>query len=96
METLFFLHKHVHDFTLDDARSDNRLCRRRDRIARRAARERDKLNFSVLLKSLQGKRECPDRVAASVTDALARVPAEKSLHGDVVGGQLRHPARERA
>ena len=95
METLLLRDQDVDNLTLVNACPNDRLCRRRNGVACRTARERDNLDLAVLFKRLQGKRECTNRVAAPVADALPRMSAKQALHRNAISWQLRLPARER-
>ena len=94
METLLLRDQDVDNLTLANACPNDRLCRRRNGVACRTARERDNLNFTMCLKRLQCKGKRTNRIAAPIADALPRMPAKQALHRDAIGGQLRLPARE--
>ena len=85
VKTLFFRHEYVHNFALTEPGANDRLRRRRNRVARRAAHEGDNLDFSALLERLQCKCKRTDRVAAPVADALTRVPTKETFDRDAVG-----------
>ena len=94
MKTLLLRDQDVDNLTLVNACPNDRLCRRRNGVACRTARERDNLNFTMCLKRLQCKGKRTNRIAAPIADALPRMPAKQALHRDAIGGQLRLPARE--
>ena len=76
-------------------RADDCLCRRRDRVARRSARERNEFHVPLLCQRMKCQCQRANRIAAPVADALARVTAAQPLSRNAIGGQIGFLSRQR-